>query len=372
MDKFKQKQFANLLVRIGGNVQPGQPVVIGSDVGNADMARLVAECAYDAGASEVILNWHDDICGQMRYLRAEEKVFETYPDWMVRRFDHWDGSGAVYLHIDSDDPDLMKDVSPDRLKKSAIAGSRATIKHMQMTMGNSVRWSVIGVPSPAWAAKVFPGLSEDEAMEKLWDAIFEASRMNEGADPVETWLRHNKNFHDRLAFLNEHQFRALKFRNSLGTDLTVELPKDHVWRGGGDMAKDGVYFNPNIPTEECFTMPKRDAVNGRAVASMPLQYQGRLIENFELTFKDGKAVSYKAEKNEEILANIMAIDEGASFLGEVALVANSSPISRMGLMFYNTLFDENAACHLALGKAYPDCVQGGEDMTEDELKARGA
>ncbi|MCL2351394.1 MAG: aminopeptidase [Firmicutes bacterium] len=372
MDRSKLRQFANLLVRVGGNVQPGQPVVVGCDVANAGIARLIAECAYDAGASEVIMNWSDEVCSQMKFLRAEEKVFDVYPDWAVRRFGHWDESGAAYLHVDSDDPDLMKNVAPERLRRHGIASSLATKEHMRAVMANSVRWSVIGAPSGAWAAKVFPGVPGEEALERLWEAIFEASRMNEGPDPVETWRRHNENFKARLDFLNGHKFRALKFRNSIGTDISVELPEGHVWCGGGDRARDGILFNPNIPTEEVYTMPLKSGVNGRAVGSKPLQFRGKLIENFELIFRDGKVVSYKAEKNGAILKNILENDEGASYLGEVALVADTSPIARMGLMFYNTLFDENAACHFALGKAYPSCIEGGGDKSEEELRDLGA
>ena len=371
MDKTKLKKFADLLVRVGGNVQKGQPVVISSDISSFEMARLVEDCAYDAGACEALIQWSDERSSHKWFMRADGRMFEEFPDWMVKRAAYNDDRKVAYLHVDSSDPELMKDVSPERQKKYMAVSSAAMTKHREMTMTNAVRWSVIGVPTPPWATKVFPGLSEDAAMAKLWDAIMEASRMNECDDPLEAWARHNANFKKRLEFMNGHDFKALHYKNAIGTDVMVGLPENHIWCGGGELAKDGVLFNPNIPSEEVFSCPMRDNVNGKMVASMPLSYQGKLIEDFEIEFKDGKAVSYKAGKNEEVLRNVIENDEGSCYLGEIALVGVSSPIYKMGVMFYDTLFDENAACHFALGKAYPINVKGGERMSNDELIKAG-
>ena len=370
MDKQKLKKYAELLVRSGGNVQKGQPVVISSDVNDADFARTVMECAYDTGASEVVIDWRDEISTRTKYLRASNEIFDIYPQWCVDRFKFYDDRGAVYLHILSSDPDLLKGVEPDRIRRYTKASRQGTKAHSARTMSNELRWSLLAVPSPKWAAKVFPNLSVEEAVESLWNVILKGARAD-GDNPVEDWAAHRKTFEKRKTYLNEKQFSALRFTNGLGTNIVVGLPKNHVWQGGGDVGQDGIPFFPNQPTEEIFTAPKRDDVNGKVVASMPLSYQGSLIENFWIEFKDGKAVNYSASANEIVLKNIIEMDEGSSCLGEVAIVADSSPISTMNVLFYNTLFDENASSHFALGKAYPDCIKGGNDMSEEELAKAG-
>jgi aminopeptidase len=366
MDDDVLKKYAELLVYSGGNVQKGQPVVIACDVSNAGFARLVQDAAYDAGASEVFINWTDEVSTRTRYLRAADETFDAFPDWIVRRFEHFDGRKAVYLHIASEDPDLLAGVSPDRIKRFVKASRTATKPHSRLTMSNALRWSIVAVPSPKWAAKVFPGLPEDAAVEKLWGVLLKGARAD-GDDPRADWEIHRRNFEARVKFLNEKNFKTLRFKNGLGTDFSVGLANNHIWGGGGDLGQDGVYFFPNLPTEEIFTAPDRNAADGTVAASMPLSYQGSLIENFSVTFEGGRAVSHKAEKNEEVLKNIIEMDEGSRRLGEVALVPDSSPISRMGLLFYETLFDENASCHLALGKAYPHCIKGGDKLSEEEL-----
>ena len=370
MTELKLKKYAELLVRVGGNVKVGQTVVVSCDVENAAIARFVQEKAYDAGASEVIIDWSDDLSTRTKYLRAANDVFDDFSDWQVERFRHLDEKGAVYLRIISSDPDLLNGVSPDRIKRYMMVSRQKAKEHAVRMMSNELRWSIIAVPSPKWALKVFPNLDEAEAVEALWDAILKGARAD-GDNPVTDWEKHCKTFVNRLDYLNKKQFSALRFKNSLGTDVTVGLPKNHVWVGGGSSSKDGVDFCPNLPTEEIFTAPDRNNVNGTVVASMPLSYQGSLIEDFSFTFKDGKVVDYKAKNGLEILKNILETDEGAQYLGEVALVANSSPISQMNVLFYNTLFDENASSHFALGKAYPSCVQNGNNMSEEELLKAG-
>ena len=366
----KLRKYAELLVRAGGNVQVGQPVVIGSDLANVEFARMVQDCAYDAGACEVLIDWYDEASVRTRYLRAADEIFDDFPQWRVDRFEHYDGRGVVYLHIISDDPDLLVGVDTDRLQRSAKVKNQKLKAHYRRTMSNELRWSMVALPSPKWAAKVFPGLDQVAAVDKLWGALLKGSRAD-GADPIADWDAHRKTFEARLKLLNERQFGALHFSNSLGTDITIGLPKDHVWGGGGDVGKDGVPFFPNIPTEEIFTAPHRLNVNGKVVASMPLVYHGNLIEDFCISFKDGRVVDYEAKANQELLKTIIEMDEGSHYLGEVALVANSSPISQMGILFYETLFDENASSHLALGKAYPDCIKNGSKLTEDQLLKAG-
>ena len=370
MNEERLKKYAELLVRAGGNVQAGQPVVVSCGVNDAGFGRMVQGYAYDAGASEVIMDWTDEQTTRAKFMRGSDELFDIYPQWMVERFRYNDDRGAVYLYVDSSDPDLLAGVDPSRIMRATKASRSATKEHSALLMSNGLRWSVCAVPSPAWAKKVFPGLPEAEAIERLWGRILKGARAD-GDDPIADWDIHKNNFSKRLDYLNGKAFSSLRITTGIGTDITVGLAKKHVWVGGGSTGKDSVPFFPNLPTEEIFTMPDRNRADGRVVASMPLSYQGNLIEGFEMTFKGGRVESFSAEKNQEVLANIMEIDEGARRLGEVALVANSSPIGQMGTLFYNTLYDENAAAHFALGKAYPNNMDGGDELTVDELVAAG-
>jgi len=370
MDNARLKKYAELLVRSGGNVQKGQVVVIGCSVDDAYFGRLVQECAYDAGASEVVMDWGDEASARAKFLRADDGIFDDFPQWKVDWYKHYDDKGAVYLRVSSTDPDYLAGVDPNRLRRFSKASGIATKAHSAIMMSNTNRWSVCAIPSPAWAKKVFPNVSEEEAMEKLWAAILKGARAD-GDNPQTDWEKHKDNFTDRVEYLNKMNFDSLRITTGLGTDITLGLVKNHVWVGGGDTGKDGVPFFPNLPTEEIFTMPDRTRANGRVVASMPLSRMGNLIEGFEMTFKDGLVDSFKAEKNEQALADMLGMDEGAKRLGEVALVTNSSPIGQMGVLFYNTLFDENASAHLALGKAYPNNMKGGDDMTTEKLVEAG-
>ncbi|MCL2356918.1 MAG: aminopeptidase [Defluviitaleaceae bacterium] len=370
MDKNKMKNYAELLVRSGGNVQKGQLVIIGCDVENADFGRLVQAAAYDAGASEVRMEWMDDICSRTTYLRAASEIFDSFPEWRVNKLAEQDERGAVYLHVRSSDPDALSGVDADRLRRFTKVSREATKEHTRLTMGSFLRWSIIAVPSAAWAKKVFPDLSEADAIEKMWQYLLKGARAD-GKNPCADWEIHKKSFEARLEYLNKKQFDALRITTGLGTDITLGLAKNHVWEGGGDVDKNGVPFFPNMPTEEIFTMPDRMRADGRVVASMPLSYQGNLIDGFEMTFTAGKVSSFRADKNESALANIIEIDEGGGRLGEVALVSNTSPIGQMNTLFYNTLFDENASSHLALGKAYPKNIQDGDKLSTEEFIAAG-
>jgi len=370
MNKEDLKKYANLLVRAGGNVQKGQVVTIGSDVRDAEFASLVVECAYDAGASDVVILWDDEVTTRTRYLRADNAVFDVYPQWAVDRFKDFDSRGAVHLRIASSNPDALAGVDVDRIMRQNKVARAATKEHSTLFMNNTLRWSIIAVPSPHWAKKVFPDLPLDEAIEKLGIALLKVSRAD-GDDPVKAWEEHQKTFAKRLNYLNEQQFSALRITTGLGTNLTLGLIKNHIWAGGSNTDKNGIAYFPNIPTEEVFTMPDRNRADGKVVASMPLAYQGNLIENIVIDFKDGKAISHDASKNKEILTSLLGTDEGATRLGEMAIVSNSSPISQLGTIFYHTLFDENASAHLALGKAYPFNLENGVNMSADELSKAG-
>ena len=364
------KNYANLLVHTGGNVQAGQPVVISSDIETAYFARMVQDVAYDAGASDVSIMWGDSSSARTRYLRAIDEVFDDFPQWMVDRLKYWDDKNAVYLTIISSDPDLLNGVDPDRIRRFGKISSEKTKEHSDNRMSYKVRWSLCAVPSAGWAKKVFPDLSEDEAVESLWEHIIKAARAD-GVDPIADWKNHRQSFVDRVNYLNEQQFSKLRITTGLGTDITLGTPKDHVWKGGGSIDVVGLPFSPNIPTEEIFTAPHRNISDGRVVASVPLSYRGNLIEGIDMTFKDGVITNFKASKNHEALSSIIETDEGAKRLGEVALVPKSSPINQMNTLFYNTLYDENASCHLAIGKAYPVNIKDGTSLSDDELLEKG-
>jgi len=370
MKKEVLENYANLLVRAGGNVQPGQLVIVGCDVAAAEFGRMVLDAAYNAGASEVIMNWSDSVATRAKYMRADDSIFDEYPQWMVDRYAYWDAKGAVYLHIVSEDPDYLSGVEPTRLSRFSKAAGPKIKNHSKLTSSHKIRWSICALPSIGWAKKVFPELSVGAAVEKLGEQILKAARAD-GEDPIAAWEAHRETFIEKVKYLNESQFDALRFKNSLGTDITVGMPKNHIFKGGGSLAGDGVIFFPNIPTEEIFSAPDRNRTNGRVVASLPLSYMGNLIEGIDITFKDGIVVDFKSDTNQDILANLINTDEGSNRLGEVALVQKTSPINQMGTLFYNTLFDENASCHLAIGKAYPHNLVGGTEMSSEELIDHG-
>lgn len=366
------KKYAALAVEVGVNVQKDQVVWINSSVETKELARYMVEAAYKVGAKKVSINWNDPYSNRtgLEYMTAE--TLEEVPEWLIGKYKQFVEDGGCVITITSPIPGLNKGVDPEKLQRSAIASSKALNFYRSHMMGNHGQWTVIAAPNAVWAQKVFPDLNEEDATEALWDAILSASRVTEDNDPIKEWEEHNKRLLSHNTVLNNYQFKSLHFTNSLGTDLEVELVKNHVWAGGGEHSTSGVYFNPNIPTEENFTMPHKFGVNGKVVATKPLDYSGNLIEDFWLEFKDGKVVAYDAKEAKETLQSLIEFDEGSCYLGEVALLSHDSPISNSGILFLNTLFDENASCHLALGRAYPMNVEGGTSMTEEELKSVGA
>ena len=366
----KLQEYARLLVRVGLNVQKGQRLVISSPVECAYFARMCAAEAYAIGCKEVVMNWHDDAMARMKYLHADEEVFDTVPLWRRHFFNDHALEGTAYLAISASDPENFKGVDTKRLVRAQQASGKALKDFDRLQMCGGFPWCIASIPIPSWAKTVFPDVSEDEAMAQLWEAIFKAVRISGDGTAVEKWNQHLATLHQRLEKLNALNFKSLHYTNSLGTDLTVELPEGHIWEAGNDVTLSGQEFIANIPTEELFTAPLKTGVNGVVYASMPLVHDGSIIDGFHFVVKDGKIVEAHAEKGEEVLQGAISVDEGASFFGEVALVPYDSPISNQKILFYNTLFDENAACHIAFGEAYP-CLQGGQSMSKDELKQRG-
>lgn len=371
MEASYLKKYAELLVKSGLNIQQGQILVISCPIEGAEFARMVAETAYQAGAGDVEINWVDEGFTKIRYLNAPDKVFEEYPNWKKEFYLENLHKGAAFLSISASDPELLKDVDPNRLSKANKTVNTALREYKESMMANKNAWCVASIPTKAWAMKVFPDLDPKAAVEKLWRVILQAVRVND-EDPVEQWESHKVELKRSMKFLNGNNFSSLHFKNKLGTDLEVQLPKNHIWLGGSEFTPEGVEFLANIPTEEVFTLPERTGINGRVVSTKPLNYNGNLIDGFSLTFKEGKIVDFQAQEGYETLKNLIETDEGSCYLGEVALVPYESPISLSDILYYNTLFDENASCHLALGKAYPVCLKDGEDMGREELLEAGA
>ncbi len=364
------QEYARLLVRVGLNVQKGQRMVISAPVECAAFARLCAREAYGAGCCEVVMNWNDDAMTRMKYLHAGEEVFDHVPLWRRHFFNDYALEGTAYLAISASDPENLKGVDSRRIIRAQQASGKALRDFDRLQMCGGFPWCIASIPIPSWAVRVFPDMGDEEAVEALWDAIFAAVRITGDGKAVERWQDHLATLHRRVDRLNALRFRSLHYKNALGTDLTVELPEGHIWEAGNDVTLSGQEYIANIPTEEIFTAPLKTGANGVVMASMPLVHDGNVIENIRFVVKDGRIVEATARLGEETIRAAISVDEGAAYFGEVALVPYDSPISNSGLLFYNTLFDENAACHIAFGEAYP-CLEGGQQMTKEELKARG-
>ena len=371
---FEEKldRFAQVAVRVGLNLQAGQELLISASTEMLPLVRRITEHAYKAGASLVTTVYTDDEAVLARYMYAAEDSFDKAPQWLADGVAAAFRSGAARLALTGANPALLAGQDPGKVSRANVAGSKANKPAMEMITRHAINWSIVAAATPAWARLVFPGMAEDEAVAKLWDAIFVASRVT-SADPVAAWKAHTAHLHRRVEFLNAKRFHALRFRSGDGrTDLTVGLADDHLWAGGGGECGNGVFCNANIPTEECFTTPHKDRVDGVVRASKPLSHQGTLIEDICCRFEGGKIVEATATAGEEQLNRLISTDEGARRLGEVALVPHSSPIAQSGMLFWNTLFDENAASHIALGQAYATCLVNGETMDEATLAGKGA
>ena len=367
----KLREYAHLIVSVGLNLQKGQTLILSSPVECAPFARLCASAAYDLGAGEVVLNWSDDFITREKFLRARDAAFETPRAWRKAFFTDYANEGAAYLRIDAEDPETLLGVSPERLVAAQRTSSveRETFDRLQMA--NGFPWCVAGAPIAAWARKVFPALGEQAAVDALWDAILATVRVTGDGRAAERWRGHIALLTARREKLNALHFKSLHYTNALGTDLTIELPEDHLWAAGNSETPAGVGFVANLPTEEIFTAPLKTGVNGTVCAALPLVNNGSIIEGVCFTVRDGRIVEARASRGEDVLNAAISVDDGARYFGEVALVPYDSPIRQSGLLFYNTLYDENASCHLAFGEAYPKCIAGGERMTRGELDAHG-
>lgn len=366
MNTRNLKKYAKTIVKIGANIKRGQDVVIISEINNVDLVRYIVEECYKAHARKVSVEWNDDQIAKLHYLNQDLETLKELPEWSVKKLEYRSKTLPAMIYIESSDPDALKGVDQNKIRQAKMA-QYPTLKPYKDAMDNKYQWTIVAAASPAWAKKVFPNDKEKVAVNKLWDAILKAARID-GKNPIQDWKKHNEDLAKRCAFLNNLDIDYLHYKASNGTDFTLKVKPGTIFLGGGETTIQGRYFNPNIPTEECFGMPDPYGVNGKVVASKPLSYNGELIENFSFKFVDGKVVEAHAEKNEELLKHMISMDEGASRLGEVALVPYNSPISQSNILFYNTLFDENASCHLALGRAFSNNILGYEKMSLDDIK----
>lgn len=371
MTDFEQKlqKYAELAVKIGVQIQKGQNLIINATLDSAELVRLIVKEAYHEGARFVKVNWSDDTVTRLRFDMAADETFLDEPKWYAGEMLEYIENNAAVLHVISADPDLLNGVKTERLTNHQKTYSKAMSQYRQLQMANYFTWSIVAVPSQAWAAKVFPHLPAEQQVDALWEAIFRTVRVDQ-ADPVAAWKEHIANLSQKADYLNDKKFKKLHYI-APGTDLTIELPADHLWVAAESDNDKGVSFLANMPTEEVFTAPLKTGVNGTVSSTKPLSYSGNIIDQFSLTFENGKIVDFKAEKGEETLKQLVEMDEGARYLGEVALVPHNSPISQSGLLFYNTLFDENASNHLAIGAGYAFTLEGGTSMSQEQLREAG-
>lgn len=365
------KKYATLAVKKGVNLQKDQVLLVNSPIECVDFSRAIAEVAYKEGAKEVVVHYSDQSLQKLKLEYASIDTLKETPNWIAESYNSYAKQGCAVISISASDPDAYKNIPMDKIAAFQKSRQLALKEYYDYSMSNKIRWTVVSVPTEAWALKVFRNSNSEEAVSKLWDVIFNVVRLNND-DPIEAWTEHNNNISKNLNFLNSNKLRKLHYKNSIGTDLTIELPEDHIWLGGSEKCTAGIEFNANMPTEEVYTLPKKTGVNGTVVSSKPLSYGGNLIDDFSLTFKDGKVIDFTAKEGFETLKKLLDSDDGSKYLGEVALVPYDSPISNSNLIFYNTLFDENAACHLAFGKAYPTFIINGENLSDDELSKKGA
>lgn len=363
--------LARVAVYVGVRPAEGQQIILSAPMVARPLVRLITKHAYQAGASFVTTLYDDDPCTVARYKYAPDGSFDQSTDWLFEGMASAFGKHNVArMAISASSPGLLAEFDSEKVSRSTQARGRAYTPAAKFISASAINWNIVSCANPAWAKKVFPGLPQAEAMEKLWAAIFAASRADLD-DPIAAWAEHNAKLQERKDFLNGKRFAALKYTGP-GTDLTIGLADDHEWAGGQTLASNGVYCNPNIPTEEVFTTPHKMRVDGYVTSSKPLSLNGSVVENIFTRFEGGRIVEVKADAGQDVFEKHIQTDEGASRLGEVALVPHSSPISQSGLIFFNTLYDENAASHIAVGRSYAKCIRGGQSMTEEELGKQGA
>jgi aminopeptidase len=369
IDPVKLDRLAEVAIKVGLRLEPGQDLVLTAPMSALPLVRRIAVHAYKAGAGVVQPIFSDEELTLARYANAPDSSFDRAPAWLYEGMAQAFSGNAARLAISGDNPMMLAGQDPEKVARANRATSMAYKPALEKITGFDINWNIVSYPNAAWAKLVFPGLPEDEAVYKLAEAIFAASRVNND-DPIAAWAEHNANLKKRWTWLNEHNFASLHYTGP-GTDLTVGLADGHRWKGGASEAKNGITCNPNIPTEEVFTTPHAMRVEGHVRSTKPLSHNGTLIENIEVKFEGGRIVEAHATKGEAVLTKVLDTDEGSRRIGEVALVPHSSPISASGVLFYNTLYDENAACHIALGQCYADCFVGGTKMSPEEIQQRG-
>lgn len=363
-------KYAELAVKVGINLKEKEGLIITGNMDTLPLARKIMRKAYELGAKHVEFQLNDDEMTLIRYEYGKDFVFQSFPQWKVDSLEAMYKDNYHHIFISAPDPELLKDVDGDKVALSQKSASLAMSSVMKYRMTGITKWNIIAMPSIPWAKSVFPDLKDDEAMDALWEKIFQATRVDQ-EDPIQAWVEHDANIKKYRNFLNLKQFQKLVMTGP-GTDLQVVLADDHFWMGGSKESQAGASYVANMPTEEVFTTPHRLKVNGTLKATKPLSLNGKLVDDFGFTFKDGKVVDFYAEKGYEVLEKLMENDEGAKYLGEVALVQDDSPISNTGILFNNTLFDENASVHFALGRAYAYAMRNGSNMTQEELEEKGA
>lgn len=363
-------RLAEVAVRVGLGIAPGQELVMTATLEAVPLARLITAHAYKAGVSLVTTLLTDEELTLLRFRYAADASFDAAPAWLYEGMAQAFRKGSARLAITGNDPSLLSQQDPEKVSRMNRATSKAYRPALELIARHEINWTIVACATPAWAAAVFPALPRDEGLARLWEAIFAASRADQ-ADPVAAWKKHDADLHARAERLNQKRYSALHFRGP-GTDLRVGLADDHLWLGGGTTARNGRYCIPNMPTEEVFTTPHKDRVEGRVTSTKPLSHQGTMIEDISVRFEAGRIVEAHAARGEQVLRRMIETDEGARRLGEVSLVPHSSPIASSGFLFINTLFDENAACHIALGQAYSTCLKNGDSLTPEQLASRGA
>ena len=369
MKKSVLRQYARLIAQKGGNVQKGQDVIISASLDQPDFVTMVAEECYRCGARKVTVDWTHQPLTKLNYQKRSVKTLSKMEDWEIEKLKHHVETLPVRIYLESDDPDGLRGINQEKVSKASQARYKI-LKPFREAMDNKYQWCIAAVPGAAWAKKVFPGVNKFKAMEMLWEEILYTSRVD--GDPVAAWEAHNKDLADRCAYLNSLGIKTLEYRSANGTDLKVGMIEDALFMGGSEKAQgSGIEFNPNSPSEEAFISPMKGEAEGIVYSSKPLSYRGELIENFSVRFEGGRAVEVHAEKNEELLRKMISMDEGAAYLGECALVPYDSPIRNSGILFYNTLFDENAACHLALGRGFTNVLKDYDQYTTEECYAKG-
>jgi len=366
----KLKEYAQLIVRQGINLEKGEMVAISADVESADLVEAVVEAAYEAGAKKATIFWGHAGIGKMAYQYQDEATLTDIPDWVVASRDYVVDNKAPLINILSERPELLKDVDPQKIKAATIATSNAMKKLREATGSDKLRWCLAAYPNEEWAEKIFPKLKGEKAVAKLWEYIHKTVRLDKN-DALAAWQTHAQNLAKRAKVLNDANLKTIRMKNSIGTDITMDMPKGYEFTGAAKACHYGREFTANLPTEEVFASPDYRTANGKVVGALPLVRRGVIINDFWMEFKDGRCVDFGAKEGYETLKGIIETDEGSHYLGEIALVGFDSPIQNLKTLFYNTLFDENASCHLAIGRSFAGCLKNGTNMTKEELKEAG-